>query len=70
MLRELYGYPTGYSDHTIGIAAPILSVIRGACVIEKHFTLDKNMEGWDHKVSADPYELGIIVEECKNHLKC
>lgn len=69
MLRDLYGYPTGYSDHTIGIAAPILSVAKGACIIEKHFTLDKKMEGWDHKVSADPYELGIIVEECKKSFK-
>lgn len=69
MLRDLYGYPTGYSDHTIGIAAPILSIAKGACVIEKHFTLDKNMEGWDHKVSADPFELGVIVEECKKAVK-
>lgn len=69
MLRDLYGYPTGYSDHTIGIAAPILSIAKGACVIEKHFTLDKNMEGWDHKVSADPYELGIIVKECNKAFK-
>lgn len=69
MLRDLYGYPTGYSDHTIGIAAPILSVAKGACIIEKHFTLDKRMEGWDHKVSADPYELGVIVEESKKAVK-
>lgn len=69
MLRELYGYPTGYSDHTIGVAAPILSVAKGACIVEKHFTLDKNMEGWDHKVSADPYELGILVDECKKSFK-
>lgn len=69
MLRNLYGFPTGYSDHTIGIAAPILSVAKGACIIEKHFTLDKNMSGWDHKVSADPLELGIIVQECKKAFK-
>lgn len=69
MLRDLYGYPTGYSDHTIGIAAPILSIAKGACIIEKHFTLDKNMEGWDHKVSADPNELEIIVRECKKSAK-
>lgn len=69
MLRDLYRYPTGYSDHTIGIAAPILSVAKGACMIEKHFTLDKNMEGWDHKVSADPYELEVIVRECKKSPK-
>lgn len=69
MLRDLYGYPTGYSDHTIGIAAPILSIAKGVCIIEKHFTLDKDMEGWDHKVSADPYELGIIIKECKKSAK-
>lgn len=69
MLRNLYGFPTGYSDHTIGIAAPILSIAKGACMIEKHFTLDKNMEGWDHKVSADPVELGIISAECKKAYK-
>ncbi|QHQ60697.1 N-acetylneuraminate synthase [Anaerocolumna sedimenticola] len=69
MLRNLYGFPTGYSDHTIGITAPILSISKGACMIEKHFTLDKNMEGWDHKVSADPYELDIITRECKKAYK-
>lgn len=69
MLRDLYGFPTGYSDHTIGVTAPILSVAKGACMIEKHFTLDKNMEGWDHKVSADPIELSIIVRECKKAVK-
>ncbi|WP_312813208.1 N-acetylneuraminate synthase family protein [Sedimentibacter sp.] len=69
MLRSLYNFPTGYSDHTIGIAAPILSIAKGVCMIEKHFTLDKNMEGWDHKVSADSDELGIIVSECKKAYK-
>ena len=65
MLRNLYNFPTGYSDHTMGITAPILSVAKGSFMIEKHFTLDKDMEGWDHKVSADPIELGMMVEECK-----
>lgn len=69
MLRYLYNCPVGYSDHTIGITAPILSVAKGACVIEKHFTLDKNMEGWDHKVSADPSELSMIIEECSKAAK-
>lgn len=69
MLRNLYGFPTGYSDHTIGTTAPILSIAKGVCMIEKHFTLDKNMEGWDHKVSADPSEMEIITRECKKAFK-
>jgi len=55
-------YPIGFSDHTLGVAIPLASVALGACVIEKHFTLDKNMEGWDHKVSATKDELHEIVE--------
>lgn len=66
MLRDNFNYPIGYSDHTIGTVAPILSIAKGACVIEKHFTLDKNMEGWDHKVSADPKELQEIVQGVNN----
>ncbi|MRH41221.1 N-acetylneuraminate synthase [Aquibacillus halophilus] len=69
MLRDLYALPTGYSDHTIGVTAPILSVSKGTCVIEKHFTLDKEMEGWDHKVSADPVELETMVKGCKSAYK-
>lgn len=65
MLRETFGYPVGYSDHTLGTIAPIMSVAKKVCIIEKHFTLDKNMEGWDHKVSADSRDLQIIVEAAK-----
>lgn len=54
-------YPIGFSDHTLGTAIPLASVALGACVIEKHFTLDKNMEGWDHKVSATQDEMATIV---------
>lgn len=53
--------PIGYSDHTIGITASILSVALGACVIEKHFTLDRNQKGKDHIVAADPTMLGELV---------
>ncbi|MDQ7060726.1 MAG: N-acetylneuraminate synthase family protein [Sulfurimonas sp.] len=55
-------YPIGFSDHTLGTAIPLASVVLGVCLIEKHFTLDKNMEGWDHKVSATKSEMKEIVE--------
>lgn len=65
-LQKLYPeYPIGFSDHTIGFSIPLASVVKGACIIEKHFTLDKNMFGWDHKVSASPDELAIICKESK-----
>jgi N,N'-diacetyllegionaminate synthase len=51
----------GYSDHTEGILVPQLAVAAGACVIEKHFTLDRNMEGPDHKASLEPQELAEMV---------
>lgn len=67
MFRNAYpDYPIGFSDHTIGTSIPLASVALGACVIEKHFTLDKNMFGWDHKVSADFDEMKTIVDESKN----
>ncbi|MGE4497259.1 MAG: N-acetylneuraminate synthase family protein [Deferribacterales bacterium] len=55
-------YPVGFSDHTIGTSIPLAAVAKGACIIEKHYTLDKDMFGWDHKVSADYAELKEIVE--------
>ena len=62
-LMKIYPeYPIGFSDHTLGTVIPIASMALGACVIEKHFTLDKNMEGWDHKVSATKDEMQVIVE--------
>ena len=62
MLRENFGYPVGYSDHTIGTVAPIMSLAKSVKVIEKHFTIDKEMEGWDHRISADPKELKVICD--------
>ena len=58
-------YPIGFSDHTLGTVIPLAAVALGACLIEKHFTLDKNMEGWDHKVSATKDEMKVIVEGSK-----
>lgn len=65
MLREKFGLPVGFSDHTIGTSIPLAAIALGARVIEKHFTLDKTMDGWDHAVSADPGEMKTIVEEGK-----
>ncbi|MCI8514958.1 MAG: N-acetylneuraminate synthase [Lachnospiraceae bacterium] len=62
MLRENFGYPVGYSDHTVGTTAPIMSLAKNVKVIEKHFTIDKDMEGWDHKISADAGELKAICD--------
>lgn len=56
----------GYSDHTIGISVPVAAVAMGACIIEKHFTLDKSMEGPDHKASLSPDELADMVSSIKN----
>ncbi len=56
----------GYSDHTLGIEIPIAAVVLGATVIEKHFTLDCNMEGPDHKASLEPDELGRMVLSIRN----
>mgnify|MGYP003397691067 CR=1 FL=1 len=65
-LRQQFGYPVGYSDHTLGFSVDIAAVALGACVIEKHFTLDKTMEGPDHKASLDPIELKAMVQEIRN----
>ncbi len=66
MLQHAYNYPIGFSDHSIGTSIPLASVALGACIIEKHFTLDKDMPGWDHKISANPKEIEEIVRESKN----
>jgi N-acetylneuraminate synthase len=66
MLRKAFGYPVGFSDHTIGMSIPLASVALGVCIIEKHFTLDKELPGWDHMISANPQELEIICKESKN----
>ncbi|KAB7628235.1 N-acetylneuraminate synthase family protein [Alkalilimnicola sp. S0819] len=65
-LQQAFGYPVGFSDHTIGFSVPLAAVALGACVIEKHFTTDKDLPGWDHEISADPEEMRIICAESRN----
>jgi N,N'-diacetyllegionaminate synthase len=65
-LQQAFEVPVGFSDHTLGTAIPLAAVALGACVIEKHFTLDKEMEGWDHAISANPQELKTVVDESYN----
>ena len=62
MLRQAFGYPVGFSDHTLGTEISLAAIAKGAVVLEKHFTLDKEMEGWDHKISADPGEMAVLVK--------
>ena len=65
-IRDELEVKVGYSDHTLGIEIPIASVAMGASVIEKHFTLDRGMEGPDHKASLDPCELKAMVNAIRN----
>jgi sialic acid synthase SpsE len=65
LLRKTFDFPIGFSDHTFGTSVPLAAVAKGACIIEKHFTLDKNLPGWDHKISANPQEMKVIVEDGK-----
>lgn len=65
-IERKFGVAVGYSDHTEGIEVPIAAVALGATVIEKHFTLDKNMEGPDHRASLEPQELRAMVKAIRN----
>lgn len=65
-LRNEFGCEVGYSDHTCGIEIPIAAVARGAVIIEKHLTLDRNMEGPDHKASIEPDEFAQMVTAIRN----
>lgn len=65
-MRDAFGLEVGYSDHTKGIEVPIAAVALGATVIEKHFTLDRNMEGPDHKASLEPDELAKMVASIRH----
>jgi N-acetylneuraminate synthase/N,N'-diacetyllegionaminate synthase len=61
-MKQAFCVPVGYSDHTLGITVPIAAVARGAKVIEKHFTLDRNLSGPDHKFAIEPDELKTMVQ--------
>lgn len=65
-LKAAFKCEVGYSDHTLGIEVPIAAVAMGAIMIEKHFTLDKTMEGPDHKASLDAQELAEMVKAIRN----
>ena len=65
-MHDTFGLDVGYSDHTRGIEIPVAAVALGATVIEKHFTLDRNMEGPDHKASLEPDELAAMVHAIRN----
>jgi N,N'-diacetyllegionaminate synthase len=65
-IRQTFGVKVGYSDHSIGIEVPIAAVAMGAHVIEKHFTLDRNLSGPDHRASLEPQELKAMVKAIRN----
>ena len=65
-IKDEMGVNIGYSDHTLGIEVPIAAVAMGATVIEKHFTLDRNMPGPDHRASLEPVELREMVTAIRN----
>jgi N-acetylneuraminate synthase/N,N'-diacetyllegionaminate synthase len=65
-LKQAFKIPVGFSDHTLGITASIAAVASGACLIEKHFTLDRNLPGPDHKASLEPDELKEMVKTIRD----
>ena len=65
-LARAFGLPVGYSDHTEGVLIPVAAVARGAVLIEKHFTLDRNLPGPDHRASLEPEELAQMVREIRS----
>lgn len=67
-LRNKFGLEVGYSDHTNGIEVPVAAAALGASIIEKHFTLSRDMEGPDHKASLEPHELAEMVS-CIRHIE-
>ena len=64
-LKEMYNFPVGFSDHSLGITACIAATALKSSVIEKHFTLDRKMEGPDHSYSIEPIELKLLLQEIR-----
>lgn len=64
-MATAFGVPVGFSDHTLGTAVTLAAVALGACIIEKHFTLDRNLPGPDHRMSLEPGELRTLVSEIR-----
>jgi len=69
-LRDAFQVPVGFSDHTLGLTAAIAAAARGACVIEKHFTLDRRLKGPDHKFALEPNELEAMVRAIREVEAC
>lgn len=64
-LQQLFNLPIGYSDHTLSIVVPVAAVAMGACIVEKHFTIDRTMPGPDHKASVEPDELKEMIQNIR-----
>lgn len=64
-MKNAFNLEVGYSDHTVGLTIPVAAVAMGAIAVEKHFTLDRNMQGPDHKASIEPQELKQMVESIR-----
>jgi N-acetylneuraminate synthase/N,N'-diacetyllegionaminate synthase len=65
-MRSAFGIPVGFSDHTLGVTAPLAAVARGANLVEKHFTLDAGQHGPDHDFAAEPNTLGEMVKTIRD----
>lgn len=61
-MQNAFGVPIGYSDHTLGTEVALAAVALGACIVEKHFTLDRNLPGPDHQASLEPAELTALIK--------
>jgi sialic acid synthase SpsE len=61
-IRNTFGYNVGFSDHTLGVEVALAAVAMGACLLEKHFTLDRSLPGPDHRASLEPQELISLVD--------
>jgi len=65
VLKEIFKVPVGFSDHTIGTRVAPLAIAAGATILEKHFTINKTLDGPDHKISLNPHELKIYIKKSR-----